>query len=74
MLVKASVRQPGVAHNSANPRAIQAFGTDAPRGVFHNLPMDLDFMFGPVTHDYIGCCESSQDANRRTHTDRMKES
>ena len=65
MLVKASVRQASVAHHSGNRRAVQPFGPDAPRGVFHNLLMDLDFMSGPVTHDSIGCCESSQDATRQ---------
>jgi hypothetical protein len=50
MLVKASVRQAGVLHNGCNRGASQAFGANAPRAIFHNSVMNLDFMFGPVAH------------------------
>ena len=50
VLVKASVRQTGVAHNRCNRCAVQTLGAYAPRGVFHNLLMDFRFVFGSVTH------------------------
>jgi hypothetical protein len=53
MLVKASVGQARIPHNGRNRGAGQAFGANAPRGIFDNLLMDLDFMPGPVTHSSL---------------------
>src|SRR5271156_1799634 len=50
MLVKASVGETGGMHDGRNRGPSQAFGANAPRGVFDNLLMDLDFMLGSVAH------------------------
>src|ERR1700758_3187846 len=62
VFVKPSVRQAGIAHDSGKRCPIQALSTDAPGGIFHDLLVCFDFVFGPITHGYIGCCESSQGA------------
>jgi hypothetical protein len=43
--------QAGVAHDSANGCAVQTLGADAPGGIFHDLLVSLDFVFGPIAHD-----------------------
>src|ERR1700745_745910 len=53
MLVKASVGQAGVLHNGRNRGTSQAFDENAPRGGFDDLLMDLDFVFGSVTHSSL---------------------
>ena len=51
VFVKPPVSQAGVAHDSGNGSPVQAFGADAPGGIFHDLLVSLDFVFGPITHD-----------------------
>jgi hypothetical protein len=47
------VGQAGVLHNGRNRGTSQAFDANAPRGVFDDLLMDLDFVFGSVTHSSL---------------------
>jgi hypothetical protein len=51
VFVKPSMSQAGVAHDRGNGCPIQTLGADAPRGVFHDLLVSLDFVFGTITHD-----------------------
>jgi hypothetical protein len=51
MFVKASVSQACVAHHGSDRRAIQAFGANPLRGLFHDPLVDFRFMLPSITHN-----------------------